>query len=1328
MKVLSAKMVLMLFSAVAIVGTNSTAWTQSKSVISIPFVSTVAGLPSGSGNTVCTTGITNQSGQNLGDGCLPSQATLQTPFDVQTDANGDIYMSETGTDNDIRVIYNGGPTLAILLTAANTGIPNFSPTLGRIYTLAGGSSAALVSSGGKYYCGNISGGIQASDARGNGCPAALSFIQPRGMAIDKYGNVYFAQANGVPNIRVIYAGGNQVATLIGLENSGITPKVGYVYRLGGTGSVGYSGDGNLATLAKFVSPRYIAIDSSGNIFFSDGTTQTGTAPVIEAAANNIREINGTTGIITTIAGENTCVYTSTAGCPYGGGGDFGPATASMLSSPFTIFEDANNNLYIADYYNARLRVIYQSGTIAGVSNPQVGYIYTYAGGGTLTSNGTLASQVSFGSVSVAGIDHAGNIYVEDGSNKVIWKFDAISGIGNIIGGGGKGLAHGSFCSGSNGPVSTDSYGDGCPGPQATLFENGTIAFDQVGNFYAADNSYGIVREFSYNNQFPATADGTTVTQPLAFESMVAATLNTESFLLEGSTTSEYSDVGTNDTCAPHDTLTIGQICVFNISFNPLHAGQRSGGIQLGLSISTPPSVTETLSGIGLAADIAVDTGSTSILGTGLMPTGVAADLLGNVYVSDKVSNQVLKGTATGSTLTPLITGLSSPSQIAIDGFGNIYVADTGNNRVLETSSAGITVNVLGSGLLAPKGVAVDGLGGIYVADTGNNRVLRIFANGNQQVLPLSGVSAPTELALNSFGDLFILNSGTNSILRLSSAVQSTVILDSGVTPSGVAVDPAGNIYVTDSTGLRLLAYSPGATTGDFLLSGLTSPVALATDPDANLFIADTSGTGVTELRRSLGNVTFPLTNVGQTTNADITVANVGNIALTFPSAPMTITTGSTYFTVSPANSNGCTVGTIYAAGTECNFTASFTPLAVGSSTATLTFNTNATNTSTISALLSATSQLLVNTTTTLSITSPVPTIYYGQAVNLLTTLSPATTTATPTGTFTLIIDGKTQNQQAIGNGTATFSLANLAVGTHIASVTYSGDNVYASSAATVNFTVSQASTTSTLAITPVSSGGTFSLSFAATIASTTATCNTGTVSFYAGTTLLGTSTPDINGIATYSTPTLTFSPNSFTAVYSGNANCATSTSPPISPIGDFLIGYSTASTSVSQGGVSALSFTVVSLYNGSGTVAPSCTGMPVNSLCRFQPVTMGLGSTSQTETVEFYTNIQSTLASVSKPSLAHGIALALGLPLGLILIPWRRRTRLGLMLVLLTGIMLSSCLFGCSTGTGAATASSGLITPAGTYNVTLVFTGSNGLTTTHSVPITFKVILDSGAF
>jgi sugar lactone lactonase YvrE len=1301
---------------------------QTPAIVPLPFVTTIAGIPAGGANAQCpsTSDIPNNAGSHLGDGCLPTQANLVGIYGAFTDAVGNIYITENGTNNDIRVIYKGGAVLTQLLIASSANLTNFTPIPGRIYTLAGGLSAAItVKNGSKYSCNGQTTGPVALDSSGDGCPGTQAYLKPRGLFIDPNGNVFFVSTGGGNTVKVVFAGGTQVANLITAENPGVTPQLGDVYKLSGQSSASASGNGAIASAAAFVQIRDIVVDTNSNVYISDGTSTA-------TSGNSVRVIYGgvaappgisspTLGFIYTYAGAPGCATASTS-CPAGDTGDGGPATAATLNGPYNLVFDRFNNLYIAEYLGDRVRVVYAGGTIGGISNPVVGDIYTYAGGGTLTANGTPANQVKFGLVDVNGVDPSGNVYVEDGTAKVLWRFDALTAIGYVIAGHSTGTtpATGVSCNGTTGPVSTDNLGDGCPGPDAGLSDTGRVSFDPQGNFYVGENGNAVVRKFSYNTQFPNTNVAATTTQPLAFEALSPVTLATESFTQQGQPSTDFTDAGTS-TCTATSALTAAQLCVFNVNFTPIHDGARLGALQL--SSATGTLTTSLLSGVGVAADLAIDPPTQTTVGAGLKPSGIVTDAFGNIYVADQAANQVLKGSTTGTTLTPVVTtGLSKPSGLALDSLGNLYIADTGNNRILETTSTGTTIGTIGASLNAPQGVAVDAFGNTWIADTGNNRVVEVAPNGVQSVAPLTGLAAPTQLTFDSLGNLFVVDSGNSRIVELPVfGSQITVNLGTGLTPTAVAVDPSGTIYVTDSTSLQLLSFAPGVTVGTTVFTGLIKPAAIAVDQDGSLYIADAGATSVTYLRRSLSTVTFPITNVGQTSTASINITNVGNAALNFTGATLSTITGSQEFSLAPATTNGCAAGTTYTPGLGCNFTATFAPTARGQVTATATFNTNAANSA--SAQLSANGQQLVTTSSTLSIQSPTGAITYGQTVVLTAAVTPSSNIGAPTGTVTFTVDGRAQTPLPYGTGTYTLTL-NPAVGTHTVSVAFSGDALYASSSANTSFTVGQAITTTTLTIAPLNNPntGAVSLVFTATVASATATGETGTISFYAGTQLLTTQPISSTRTASYTTSSLSFASNSFTAVYSGDANFAGSTSAAIAGTSDFAIGSNTTSIAIPQGGVAFIGFALDPLYGGAGTIIPSCSGLPANSVCRFVPTTITLNGNTSVQ-MEIYTNVNPNLASNEVHSRGNEIFLAALFPVSLGLLAFgRRRVRIASLLcfaLLLATLPLTGC--GNGVGSTAATGNEGFVTPAGTSTVTVTFAGATPLTT-HTTSFTFTVV------
>lgn len=164
---------------------------------------------------------------------------------------------------------------------------------------------------------------------GDGGPAILANLSyPSDIEVDIYENIYFIDRNNSWRVRKIDVNG-------------------VISTLAGDGQAGYQGDGGLATSARLNYPTGVAVDRLGNIFIADTKN------------NRIREIDHSTGIITTIAGNGTQAF----------GGDGGPATAASINYPSDVGVDNKGNIYIPD--NCRIRKINSQGiinTIAGTGN------------------------------------------------------------------------------------------------------------------------------------------------------------------------------------------------------------------------------------------------------------------------------------------------------------------------------------------------------------------------------------------------------------------------------------------------------------------------------------------------------------------------------------------------------------------------------------------------------------------------------------------------------------------------------------------------------------------------------------------------------------------------------------------------------------------------------------------------------------------------------------------------------------------------------------------------------------------------------------------------
>ena len=281
--------------------------------------------------------------------------------------------------------------------------------------------------------------------------------------------------------------------------------------------------------------------------------------------------------------------------------------------------------------------------------------------------------------------------------------------------------------------------------------------------------------------------------------------------------------------------------------------------------------------------------------------GIAIDRLGNVYLADTDNHRVRKvaggviatiaGTGvagfSGDGKSALNAQLNFPYGLALDSSGNLYVADLGNQRVRRISPDGVISTVAGTGrkvsspdgaapldtsLLSPRNVAVDSAGNLYIAEFEGHRVRKLTPDGKLSTIAGTGVAGwsgdggraaaaqinyPAGMAFDRAGALCFADSGNNVVRKLYADGTIGTILgrNAGTTlyaPLSVAIDPAGTLYVGDSTFVVRAFTAAGkwigyAGTGAPSFSGdggsaasaaLTSVNDLAADLFGNLFIAD----------------------------------------------------------------------------------------------------------------------------------------------------------------------------------------------------------------------------------------------------------------------------------------------------------------------------------------------------------------------------------------------------------------------------------------------------------------------------------------------------------
>ncbi|MFF7944123.1 serine/threonine-protein kinase PknD [Nocardia gamkensis] len=227
-----------------------------------------------------------------------------------------------------------------------------------------------------------------------------------------------------------------------------------------------------------------------------------------------------------------------------------------------------------------------------------------------------------------------------------------------------------------------------------------------------------------------------------------------------------------------------------------------------------------------------------------LPTDVAVDTAGSIYVTDMGNDRVLRLASGASTPTPLpFTGLNNPQGVAVDTAGNVYVTDTSNDRVLRLAAGASTSAPLPfTGLKNPQGVAVDGAGDVYVADWGNDRVLRLSAGASVPApLPFTGLRDPQGLTVDAAGNVYVTELGTERVLRLAPGASAPTVLPViGLKdPQGVTVDGAGDLYIVDWGNKWVVRLSAGASTPTPLpFTGLKNPQGVAVDTAGNVYVTD----------------------------------------------------------------------------------------------------------------------------------------------------------------------------------------------------------------------------------------------------------------------------------------------------------------------------------------------------------------------------------------------------------------------------------------------------------------------------------------------------------
>lgn len=677
-------------------------------------------------------------------------------------------------------------------------------------------------------------------------------------------------------------------------------------------------------------------------------------------------------------------------------------------------------------------------------------------------------------------------------------------------------------------------------------------------------------------------------------------------------------------------------------------------------------------------------------------------------------------------------GLSSSSIAAADfnrdGSPDIVFVN-GNTAssqplMLLLGESGLTATATATGV-APIGTNTHQIKAVYAGDAN-------FTGSSSATLGLTGTKVTPTLTLSAnpasgtYGQQIMLTAtlapytepGLSSDGESVSFYSGTSYLGSATLSSGVAIFNVTSLHA----GTNSLTAQYG---GDVALASVTSnavsfPVTQATPtitwtPPAS---ATYTGKGVGSLLNATSTVTGSFTYTATPSGGSPITVNsasilgAGSYTLTAKLTPndttdYTTASSTVAYTITPATLTVVPANATRAYGAANPTLSASVTGALNSDTFTVTGSTTATAASPVGTYpitYAVTGANLANYTVTsangtLTVTKATPTITWSTPASIV---------------YGTALSGTELNASVSIAGTLSYTPAAgtvLEAGPKFLSVAFTpADSAnYAPATATTVLVIARAPSTTTLTLSNQN------LTMTANVASTTSGVPTGSVSFYADQTLLGTGTLT-NGVASYTASAAPSGNTILSARYGGDTNFALSSSKPISILS---VTPSATSLTVTQGGSTTDTLTLSVAPGYVGTLQFSCSGLPANTNCSFQPASATFDGTKNSASVVLTVQTNTTHAANAGPSTLPGggvplfaITFVPGLFAGCFV--WRKRlaaNRLLLVLVL-SGIALAA--------SGCAGSSSTSTTPTGSSAFQVVATGSNGLVLTTNLNLTVQ--------
>jgi cysteine-rich repeat protein len=738
------------------------------------------------GGTITTVAGTGNLG-DAGDGGPATSAQLSSPLGVAVDRLGNVVIADTFNSRIRRV-----DTAGVITTVTGTDTPGFSGDGGPASeaqvdrpssVVVDGLGNLVIADGQNHRIRRVGtdgvmttvAGTGAQKPSGDGGAATSARLDsPEDTAVDALGNLFFADRF---NHRVRRVGTDGVITTVA-----------------GTGASGFSGDGGPATEAQLANPSSVVFDGDGNL--------------LVASDNRIRRIDAQSGVITTVAGTGVSGFS----------GDDGPATEAELQSPSSVAVDSLGTFFIAEPTGHRVRRVDADGVIT-----------TFAGTGEIgfSGDGGPATSATLTNPSGVASDGLGNLFIADRSNHRVRRVDADGIITTFAGTG----------------VTGGFSGDGGPATAAELRNPSGVTVDALGNVFIGDRDNHRIRRVDTGGVITTVAGSATVGSSGDAGGATDAQLNGPRGVavdaLGNIFIADYANHRVRRVDAAMGAITTAAGQVDPQGMGPVDQALLADPRTLILS----PTLSLVAGGVtGTVQAVRGDTGWLQVV-AGRYPHEVAtADLArfrdasfgtvggiaydasaGLIYLTESSANRIhvvtlidpddkhtwtistlanedgLPGFANGPALTarfrdPTGLFLDEPAQ-------TLYVADTGNHvlRAIDLSNgpASATVSTVAGtseilGFFGDYGPATAALlyqpqavtrcdnGDIFLADTGNHRVRRIEPDGTITT---------------------VLGDGTAA----SSGEGSPAITFPVNAPLGLACDPFGNLLVTSTNAVRLVA-------------------------------------------------------------------------------------------------------------------------------------------------------------------------------------------------------------------------------------------------------------------------------------------------------------------------------------------------------------------------------------------------------------------------------------------------------------------------------------------------------------------------------------------